>query len=154
MVYSLLLIIIYFSKKRINNLENKIFSSLIIVNFIGIIIDIISTFLAIIDFNIVVVIIFCKLYLFYLVVWLSIMTMYILVISLKEMNQEKFHKLTVTVLILLSLCLLLIAVLPLYSNRDNGNIYTYGPCASITYIISGFYVIVWIMCMIKNFSNL
>ena len=154
LVYSLLLIIIYFSKKRINNLENKIFSSLIIVNFIGIIIDIISTFLAIIDFNIVVVIIFCKLYLFYLVVWLSIMTMYILVISLKEMNQEKFHKLTVTVLILLSLCLLLIAVLPLYSNRDNGNIYTYGPCASITYIISGFYVIVWIMCMIKNFSNL
>ena len=42
-IYLIVLIIIYFSKKRINSIENKIFSSLIITNLIGVILDLIST---------------------------------------------------------------------------------------------------------------
>jgi hypothetical protein len=40
-IYLIVLIIIYFSKKRINSIENKIFSSLIITNLIGVILDLI-----------------------------------------------------------------------------------------------------------------
>ena len=41
-IYLIVLIIIYFSKKRINSIENKIFSSLIITNLIAVILDLIS----------------------------------------------------------------------------------------------------------------
>ena len=38
--YIVILMVVYFSKKRINNLENKIYSCLIVDNFIGLVIAI------------------------------------------------------------------------------------------------------------------
>ena len=47
LIYSFMLMIVYFSKKRLNTPENKVYKLLIIVNFVGIILDVIcaiSTF--------------------------------------------------------------------------------------------------------------
>ena len=49
--YIVLLNVTFFSKKRLQSLENKLFSYMIITNLLGIILDIISTYLAIINAN-------------------------------------------------------------------------------------------------------
>lgn len=155
--YSVLLVIIYFSKKRFSSLENKFFSAMIITNFVGIVLDIVSTYLAIINFNINTVIFFCKLYLIYLLIWISLMTAYILIISIvkKQSNGIKVLRNIFWIITMLAvISILLIIILPLYSNRDNGMIFTYGPSATVSYIISGLCVVTWIVCMIKNFKNL
>lgn len=50
LVYSFMLMIVYFSKKRLNTPENKVYKILIIVNFVGIILDVIC---AVTTFNMV-----------------------------------------------------------------------------------------------------
>ena len=44
--YSVLLMIAYFSKDKIRTLENKVYSKLIIINFIGIILELFCTIFA------------------------------------------------------------------------------------------------------------
>ena len=41
LAFSILLVIIYFSKKRINTIENKLYSWIIVINLFGLVIDII-----------------------------------------------------------------------------------------------------------------
>lgn len=161
--YIVLLNVTFFSKKRLQSLENKLFSYMIITNLLGIILDIISTYLAIINANYTLIIIFCKSYLVYLLIWITLMTAYIYVISVngfkkkskeRTKNQEKNSRFFKFLIILATISVLLVIVLPLYSNRSNGRIYTYGPSAVISYMISGICIFVWLICMFKNFKNL
>lgn len=161
--YIVLLNVTFFSKKRLQSLENKLFSYMIITNLLGIILDIISTYLAIINANYTLLIIFCKSYLVYLLIWITLMTAYIYVISVngfkkkskeRTKNQEKNSRFFKFLIILATISVLLVIVLPLYSNRSNGRIYTYGPSAVISYMISGICIFVWLICMFKNFKNL
>ena len=39
LIYTILLIIVFFSKKRVNYVENKVYSYLLIVSLVGIILD-------------------------------------------------------------------------------------------------------------------
>ncbi|MDD3392706.1 MAG: ATP-binding protein [Bacilli bacterium] len=153
--YVLLIIIVYFSKKRYVSTENKIFSMVIISNFVGLILDIVSTYLAIIDFNLIILIIVCKLYLVYLIVWIFLMTSYIFTISYANDSVDNKVKKIFKIIFLLSIISsTLILLLPLYSNRSNGMIYTYGPSAVASYIISGLCVLTWIIVMVLNYKNL
>lgn len=161
--YIVLLNVTFFSKKRLQSLENKLFSYMIVTNLLGIILDIISTYLAIINANYSLLIIFCKSYLVYLLIWITLMTAYIYVISVngfkkkskeRTKNQEKNSRFLKFLIILATISVLLVIVLPLYSNRSNGRIYTYGPSAVISYIISGICIFVWLICMFKNIKNL
>lgn len=161
--YIVLLNVTFFSKKRLQSLENKLFSYMIVTNLLGIILDIISTYLAIINANYTLLIIFCKSYLVYLLIWITLMTAYIYVISVngfkkkskeRTKNQEKNSRFLKFLIILATISVLLVIVLPLYSNRSNGRIYTYGPSAVISYMISGICIFVWLICMFKNFKNL
>lgn len=161
--YIVLLNVTFFSKKRLQSLENKLFSYMIVTNLLGIILDIISTYLAIINANYSLLIIFCKSYLVYLLIWITLMTAYIYVISVngfkrkskeKTKKKEKNSRFLKFLIILATISVLLVIVLPLYSNRSNGRIYTYGPSAVISYMISGICIFVWLICMFKNFKNL
>ena len=163
LLYIVLLNVTFFSKKRLQSLENKLFSYMIVTNLLGIILDIISTYLAIINANYSLLIIFCKSYLVYLLIWITLMTAYIYVISVngfkrkskeKTKKKEKNSKFFKFLIILATISILLVIILPLYSNRSNGRIYTYGPSAVISYIISGICIFVWLICMFKNIKNL
>ena len=81
-IYCVLLIVVYFNKKRYNSFENKVYSSLIITNFIGLIIDIT---LGIVSSKYyehqALTIVLTKFYLIYFVTWISLFTFYIMTIS-------------------------------------------------------------------------
>ena len=64
--FLVVIIFVFFGKQRIKNEETRVFGFLLIVNLIGVIIDILSTTLAIFDYNNIFLNIISKLYLVYL----------------------------------------------------------------------------------------
>ena len=153
-IYILLLAVMYFSKKRIDNIDNKIFSLLIITNIIGLFFDIISTLLIANDINNLFAIIIAKVYLLYLVTWLLLFTIYIILVSnetLKFNFKQLWIKLLLTIFTIVSIIILLV---PLYPFNDGKLIYTYGPGVTLTYIYAGISSVIWIFCLLQNRKNI
>lgn len=162
LVYSILLISIYFSKKRLNNFENKIYALLVITNLIGIIIEIAGVFVAFYTNNEILNYVVPRMILMYFVSWLFLFTTYVFFISYNSYknkdnqitNNLSKKILNVMVPIYIGLIILLF-LLPLYSFVENDTIlYTYGPAVTCTYIVSGLFLIICLVCIVKNFKNI
>lgn len=160
LAYILLLVFIFFSKKCLKTVENKIYSYLIVINLIGVILDILSTYIAIVDVNYPLLNIISKFYLMYLILFLLTFTAYALILSKNDIDESKryqrFVKIkNVIILVFVVLCLLIL-YLPLSNYSKDGIVYTYGLCAQVTYIIAFFCILIWLLCIIKyrkNFIN-
>ena len=155
-LYILLLLFVYFSKKRLDVLENKIYKLMMIANFFGLIFDVISVFtIRIMDIIPLINMIICKIYLLYLLTFMFLFTIYIFTISVKDKSKEK---LKINKIIKLSSIIYLIFIvitmsLPLYFNNSKDVIYSYGPSANFLYFVSGLCMFNWIICMIFNYKN-
>ncbi len=160
-IYSFCLFIVYKSKKHIETIENKIFSFLIIINFIGLFLEL-SNYFVVINYeqHMLLTHIISKLYLVYLLIFIMTFTYYTIYISFKkEMNNRNDSKNTLIsisqkiIYCTFFLCLILIAFLPIKFNNING-IYSYGPSISVVYIISTACILISILCMLFNFKNI
>lgn len=160
LIYIILLIIIYFTKKHLSSIENTIFSILIVINCIGLILDIASIFTIInMDSLPLINVIITKLYLIYLLTWISLLTLYIYTISFKDNgNNKSFNNKFKIVLkfeiIMYIISVIIVFALPLYYFYQDNIIYSYGPSSIFLYVISSLYILSWIYCMIKNFKNI
>ena len=157
--YIFLLIVVYFSKKRLKSVENRLYILLAITNFLGLLLDIFSV-LTIRNMNTHPILNFyiSKFYLIYLLTWITLFTIYIFIISTKNKSNAKtkeyITKIFTIFSIIYSLLVIAIIVLPLYYFNENNVVYSYGPSASLLYIVSGIYMIIWIICMISNLKNI
>lgn len=149
--YNLLVTIIYFHKERIKTKENKIYSLLIIINLIGIIIDMSSVTVARLGIHNALFFIINKVYMLYLLCWITTFTYYILTISLDEKYHDRLKKI-VSVITIISATLIL--ALPLYAHLENNVFYTYGPSASASYIVGGIYTLIAVISMLLNFKRI
>ena len=160
LIYIILLIIIYFTNKHLSSIENSIFSILIVINCIGLILDIASIFTIInMDSLPLINVIITKLYLIYLLTWISLLTLYIYTISFKDNgNNKSFNNKFKIVLkfeiIMYIISVIIVFALPLYYFYQDNIIYSYGPSSIFLYVISSLYILSWIYCMIKNFKNI
>lgn len=83
--YSILLIIAYFSKDKIQTLENKVYSKLIIINFVGIILELFCTiFAGYVSSYLLFYTILNKLFLIELIIWCSVFSIYVFLISSRK----------------------------------------------------------------------
>lgn len=155
--YSLLLIIVYFRKKRLDTLENRIYGWTIIVNFIGIILAI-TSYITIIYYNQIPItnMIISKALIVYYLTYIWLLTFYIYVIS-KKVNYENVHtdfkKIINFGFIVYIILALTIIILPLYFKNDT-SVYSYGPSANVTYFVSAIAVIYWLFILFKNFKEI
>lgn len=149
--YNLLVTIIYFHKERIKTKENKIYSLLIIINLIGIIIDMSSVTMARLGIHNALFFIINKVYMLYLLCWITTFTYYILTISLDEKYHDRLKKI---VLVITIISATLILALPLYAHLENNVFYTYGPSASASYIVGGIYTLIAVISMLLNFKRI
>ena len=155
-LYSVLLIVIYFSKQRIVTRENNTYIGMMISNFLGINIAILCYFFLVNKEQAPILnAIFSKLYLVYVLTWITFFTVYILIISYNKNNFETFYKKAKkNVFILYYLILIGIILLPLYYAGNNGVFYTYGPSADFLSFVTLGAIIVWLYFCIKNYKNL
>lgn len=158
--YSVLLMIAYFSKDKIKTLENKVYSKLIIINFIGIILELFCTIFAGYAKNyLVFYTVLNKLFLVELTIWCSVFSVYVFLISSKkEKNELKAYlkKVSIFHIVIDIITMILIFVLPVQFNiNDLGYVmYSYGPSVNIVFISSTLYIILMFTCLIRNFKNI
>lgn len=156
--FSVLLTLVYFSKKRLSTLENKLYAVLIITNLIGIIIHILCGVVTPMINGDIQSIIFSKLYLGYLLTWIMIFTIYIFVISRKnkfENTLKKYYiRLFTCISIIYFICCIILVFLPIEIFNESGIIYTYGMAVNFLYVVSGLCMMVMIICMLLNFKNI
>lgn len=158
--YSVLLMIAYFSKDKIKTLENKVYSKLIIINFIGIILELFCTiFAGYAKDYLVFYTILNKLFLVELTIWCSVFSVYVFLISSKkEKNELKSYlkKVSIFHIVIDVITMFLIFVSPVQFNiNDLGYVmYSYGPSVNIVFISSTLYIILMFTCLIRNFKNI
>ena len=159
--YIILIGIAYFCKKKMDTLENRIYSSLIIINFITLIIDCTSVWMGLVYPELYFTKLLAKLYLVCIIAWVFTFTYYIFVISFnKDKNNimidknssvylffKKYFKIFIIIFTVIS-AIILITPLNIYS--DEKFMFTYGPSAIISYSFAGVCIISWGVFIITN----
>ena len=145
--YIVFILLLYFSKNRLNNNENKIYKKLLIINFFGIIIQLLCELFSIQGIELL-NIIFTKALLVYFLLWLVEFFSYVLEIS--NANNKLYKTINYCVLIISTL---LIIAFPYNAYIDTANriYYTYGLDTKFTYLISIIYtVLITIISIIRH----
>lgn len=154
--YSILLTITYFKKKRAKNFETKLYGWLIITNLVGLILAIACYFFVlnketyeIINF------IISRFYLIYLTTWIVILTMYVIMISVKQDNLEKtWNRLLKYMSIIWLISSFITFILPLNYVNTNNLVYSYGKAANFTFLIGFLFEVVCFIFMLKSIKRI
>lgn len=147
--YSILLIIYCFKNKRV---ENKTLKLLVIVNFIGLITELLCTFAA---FNIkrlpIISNFILKFYLVYLITWIMLFTRYISELSKTKINRIKVENIIFKVIYIISCVLVLTLPIKLFNQGEVR--YTYGLGVSLVYGLSFAFIIYCLFLMFFNINK-
>jgi len=152
LIFSLLVAVVYFYKPRIDSIENKIYKKLLIVSILGCIVGI-PTYHLVKNYpevNIFTVLI-PKFYLWYIIAWVFLMTIYVIMISSNK-NEKKVYNKSLKVFIPLYVIIsVLILILPIEYHNDNGAVYTSGLSVSFTYLVCAFHIVYWFVALFVNY---
>ena len=158
LLFSILLLIVFFSKKKIKSIENNIFLISTMLNTIGLIIEIMLQFTITCNGATSLSTIFGKAYLMYLLLWIIIISIYTFYISYNDKEKvslEKYYKSVKNYHILICLLgMILICVLPLNIFYDGNIMYSYGPSADIIKGSIGVFIFLWIVVLLFNIRTI
>ena len=155
--YSLLIGGLYFSKKRVRNVETRIYSVLIISNTIGLVFELLSALFSM--YNIgseVLQFITLRMINVYFLTWLSVFSFYIFVISTDQKKiKDTFPKMNYFAMGIYAVLLILVLTLPLHAKYIDGHIaYTYGPSVNFLYGTSFAYVLICFILLLFNIKKI
>jgi len=146
-IYCAILIIVFFSKKRVNSIENKLFLVISIITLLELFSGFAITFVS----NSYVEL-FNKLYYSVLIVWIILFTIYTITISYG--NNENIKKLFVRIIPITIVCFILtvmiIFILPMDFVVTSDVMFSYGKSASFVYGISFVCILVMLICLISK----
>lgn len=150
--FSLLIISLFFLKGYIKNEETRIYSLMILINLLGLVIEILCTGASLIynDYKIISDIIY-KLYLAYLISWLGLFLSYIHSISSKK---NIIIKKIFRVLLVIEIIIIFILPIQLITQNNFQDRYTTGLSVNFAYLVSGIDIILIVLMMLKNHKNL
>ena len=161
LIYIAILLIVYFSKKRINLFENKVVLTLMIINATGLILEllcyIVMVFLKIQDTILGMAIL--KTYIFYMYVFDWVLTGYICMLTSKNYNTENYNKKEYykKTLIIFSPIIILGFLITFFTELQYYNIspkyYTYGASTDFLVYFTSFLAPFWIYRCIKVSST-
>lgn len=151
-IYIVLVTMMYFNKKRISTYENKIYGHLLLVSVLQIIMGLLG-FIAIYYYQNALLIkrIINVAYLFSLICWALIFTLYVISISF---NNKQNKKIDFIIFAIFLIVFLIISALPMGYYNINSFVYTSGSAVSFTYFMSFLCILTIIFCVIKNRKNL
>ncbi|MEG0577425.1 MAG: ATP-binding protein [Bacilli bacterium] len=153
--FSLIIIILFYKKGHIDSKETWIFNTLIISNFIGLIIEILCTYASNIYLThpFISTLIY-KSYLLYLIVWISVMAYYVFCMAKKD-NIINL-KLIPLFLCYYAVIIIILAILPIdIIIKDNFSIrYTSGLSVYFTYFIAAIAMTVMAVTLIIHHKNI
>lgn len=156
-IFVLMFIIFYFSKERLNTLDTKMYSYILVTNIIGIMIDVFGYFIfKIYGSESFISIMVSKFYLVYYFLWAYFFLLYIFVISFREKSeyllQKKFTK-TIIILTSLFICLIIL-IMPIQITYEDNVAYSSGLSVNMVYGLCFIMVGIMLYCLLKNFKKI
>ena len=159
LIYTILILILFCIKDKKNTIENKIYMSLLITVIVGIILDICGIYchLLLPDTSFIRWFV-VKLYLAYLLIFVYLITLYVVLVCykkemklVKEKETNKKVKHIVNFLTLFLIISLILNFILTYTYYKNGNeVYLIGPNTIYVYGVSAIGIFSWIYFVIKN----
>ena len=156
-VFSLMFVIFYFSKERVNSFDTKVYSAILVTNILGIMMDIFGYFVFQIFGSVSLIsIIISKLYLVYYFVWAMMFLIYIFVISFRNKTIEFFSKKTnITYIILFIVTIsIIILLLPIDITYKDNIAYSSGASVNFVYLLSFISSFIMFYCLIRNIKKI
>ena len=155
-VYSMLLMTVYFRKKVFKSKENKVYSILVVVSFFELIVELILDFVGPMYKEIPNVSFFvARLFSFGVELWITILLCYVLFVCLNIKKKERYIPVVRNVAIVLMIIFTTLNfILPLNFKYDGYIAYTYGPSVNIIYLSAFLYSFVGIIALIRNIKNI
>ena len=155
LIYITLIAVVYFIKRKLETEDNKIYKWIIIVNIIGIVIDISQSLLISNYASNEIILRVNKLFLVYINVWTCLFTRYVISIGLKKekynVNEILWRITEISFLIFTVLSI----ILPIYYHYDiSMGMYSYGPGANVTYIAGALYMLIMFISLIYNYNKI
>ena len=160
LVYILLLTAVYFSKKRLDNIENRIYSKLLIADIIGLFLEFMCcmTVSGIIDIDVLKIVV-NNLFLLFILTWVFMFSKYMFTVSFN--NDSKFalkikEKYSLCSNILNGMYLLfcfIVAILPLDYYYDGVYIYSFGLAVNFLFFAIGIFVIITLISVFANIKK-
>ena len=152
LLYSILLLVTFFSKTRINTKETRIYRSLIIINFFNIVFAILSA-ITISKYDLVPNLnnIISKTLLVCYDLWIIIFTYYVYTVAY-NVKDSKLVKRAIGILITVTIATIYFLRLD-YFYKD-GVVYSYGPSANFVYGLVGICIVFWIIVLLLDHKNI
>ena len=148
-IFSFTLNLIFFFRKHIKTKETKIFSYLLIVNFIGLIVELVCAYIGYnYETNNLFAHIFTKIYLIYLMTYLFIMTLYVYSIAYMKKKEGYYNKLKLISYVIYAIFCLVVLLLPIKTEAG----FATGYSVSFVYIVSTLCMMIWLIPIVKNFK--
>ena len=164
LLYSVMLLIVYYRKQRINSVENKIYSVLVRMNVLGLVLEVLCSRFVLLNgttfLNTILCSLFNRLFIIYMLTWEIIFALYVFFVSFWQNNnaKEKIKKNSKKLKSLSGLlCIILIflaATLPLKYFNDENYVYSYGPATNLLLVVGAFLIVLGIYSVFKNFKNI
>ena len=155
-VYSMLLMTVYFRKKVFKSKENKVYSILVVVSFFELIVELILDFVGPMYKEIPNVSYFvARLFSFGVELWITILLCYVLFVCLSIKKKERYIPVVRNIAVVLMIIFTTLNfILPLNFKYDGYIAYTYGPSVSIIYISAFLYSLIGIVALIRNIKSI
>ena len=155
-VYSMLLMTVYFRKKVFKSKENKVYSILVVVSFFELIVEFILDFVGPMYKEIPNVSYFvARLFSFGVELWITILLCYVLFVCLSIKKKERYIPVVRNIAIVLMIIFTTLNfILPLNFKYDGYITYTYGPSVNIIYLSAFLYSFIGIIALIRNIKNI
>ncbi len=161
LVFMSLIATVYFLKPRIKSIENSIYKWLVIVNIIGLVLEILCYFAVdMVDTYYFLSIAILKLYVVYIFIWANIFNSYVFMVSYKnydkndETVKKYYQKVKRNSIIFGLLGAILLLFLPIKIFNEGRLAYTYGPITDALIIFCFIMVSFWFIKCIVNIKNL
>ena len=151
LLFSILLVGLTFFKKHIKTIETKLYSLLVVSNFIGLIVELLCTYASYIhDSNLLLSNFILKLYLICITSWVYIFTIYIIYISIeiRKFDIKKIKLYSSIIFIIISIIIFILPITLVIKNNFTIR-YTEGLSVYFTYAISSILIFVMLIFIIK-----
>ena len=156
-IFVLMFIIFYFSKERLNTLDTKMYSCILVTNIIGIMIDVFGYFIfKIYGSGSFISILISKFYLVYYFLWAYFFLLYIFVISFREKTEYLFQKkFTKPSIILTSIIIsLIVLIMPIQITYEDNVAYSSGLSVNMVYGLCFIMVGIMLYCLLRNLKKI
>ena len=144
---AILINILYFGKKRINNYETRIYGHLLVLNIVETIFALLGIVIVFLYPNFVINKLLVKIDYILILVWSTYLCYYVVYLSFKE-KTTKIIKMVFYIYDLIGV--ILMVIMPVSITIDSSVINTEGPSTNVVFFSCGLYVVLMLICAVKN----